>query len=56
MTKHIVKCSIADNGLAPEPVRRGRGLTIVGELASSLGSRVLRLALPKDIRFSLPSH
>jgi two-component sensor histidine kinase len=37
---NVVKCSVADNGLAPEPVRRGRGLTIVGELASSLGSRV----------------
>jgi hypothetical protein len=25
---------------APEPVRRGRGLTIISELAGSLGSRI----------------
>jgi two-component sensor histidine kinase len=36
----VVRCRIADNGSASEPVRRGRGLTIVGELASSLGGRV----------------
>jgi len=36
----VVKCRVADNGSAPEPVRRGRGLTIIGELASSLGGRV----------------
>jgi two-component sensor histidine kinase len=36
----VVKCGISDNGSAPELVRRGRGLTIVGELASSLGGRV----------------
>jgi two-component sensor histidine kinase len=36
----FVKCKVSDNGSAPEPVRRGRGLTIVGELASSLGGRV----------------
>ncbi len=37
---HVVKCRVADNGSAPEPIRRGRGLAIVGELASSLGGRV----------------
>jgi two-component sensor histidine kinase len=37
---HVVKCKVSDNGSVPEPVRRGRGLTIVGELASSLGGRV----------------
>jgi two-component sensor histidine kinase len=37
---NVVKCRISDNGSAPEPIRRGRGLTIVGELASSLGGRV----------------
>jgi two-component sensor histidine kinase len=37
---NIVKCRVSDNGSAPEPVRRGRGLTIIGELASSLGGRV----------------
>jgi glucose-6-phosphate-specific signal transduction histidine kinase len=36
----VVKCRVSDNGSAPEPVRRGRGLTIVGELADSLGGRV----------------
>jgi two-component sensor histidine kinase len=37
---NVVKCRVSDNGTAPEPIRRGRGLTIVGELASSLGGRV----------------
>jgi two-component sensor histidine kinase len=37
---NVVKCRVADNGSAPEPIRRGRGLAIVGELASSLGGRV----------------
>ena len=36
----IVKCMVSDNGWAPEPVRRGRGLVIVGDLVSSLGGRV----------------
>jgi two-component sensor histidine kinase len=37
---HVVKCRVSDNGSAPEPIRRGRGLAIIGELASSLGGRV----------------
>jgi two-component sensor histidine kinase len=37
---NVVSCKVSDNGSAPEPVRRGRGLTIIGELASSLGGRV----------------
>jgi len=37
---NVVKCRVSDNGSAPEPVRRGRGLAIIGELASSLGGRV----------------
>jgi two-component sensor histidine kinase len=37
---NVVKCRVSDNGSAPEPVRRGRGLSIVGELASNLGGRV----------------
>jgi two-component sensor histidine kinase len=37
---NVVKCRVSDNGSAPEPIRRGRGLAIVGELASSLGGRV----------------
>ena len=36
----VVKCGVSDNGSAPEPIRHGRGLTIVGELASSLGGSV----------------
>jgi two-component sensor histidine kinase len=37
---NVVKCKVSDNGSAPEPVRRGRGLTIISELAASLDSRV----------------
>ncbi len=37
---NVVKCRVTDNGSAPEPIRRGRGLAIIGELASSLGGRV----------------
>jgi two-component sensor histidine kinase len=36
----IVKCRVCDNGSTSEPFRRGGGLAIVGELASSLGGRV----------------
>jgi two-component sensor histidine kinase len=37
---NVVKCRVSDNGSAPEPIRRGRGLAIIGELVSSLGGRV----------------
>src|SRR5271168_2962106 len=37
---NVVKCKVSDNGLAPEPIRRGRGLAIISDLASSLGGRV----------------
>jgi two-component sensor histidine kinase len=37
---NVVKCRVSDNGSAPEPIRRGRGLAIIGELAGSLGGRV----------------
>src|SRR5260221_1255947 len=37
---NVVKCKVADNGSVPEPIRRGRGLAIICELASSLGGRV----------------
>jgi two-component sensor histidine kinase len=37
---NVVKCGISDNGSASELIRRARGLTIIGELASSLGGRV----------------
>ncbi|NEU97110.1 ATP-binding protein [Bradyrhizobium uaiense] len=37
---NVAKCRISDNGSVPEPVRRGRGLTIIGELANRLGGRI----------------
>jgi two-component sensor histidine kinase len=37
---NVVKCRVSDNGSVPEPIRRGRGLAIIGELADSLGGRV----------------
>jgi two-component sensor histidine kinase len=37
---NVVKCGVSDNGSAPEPIPRGRGLTIIGELVSSLDGRV----------------
>jgi two-component sensor histidine kinase len=36
----VVKCRVSDNGAAPEPIRRGRGLAIIDELVDSLGGRV----------------
>jgi two-component sensor histidine kinase len=39
-TGRLVKCKVSDNGSAPEPVRRGRGLSIIAELADSLGGRI----------------
>ena len=37
---NVVKCRVSDNGSALEPIRRGGGLAIIGELASNLGGRV----------------
>jgi two-component sensor histidine kinase len=37
---NVVKCRVSDNGSAPEPIRRGRGLAIIADLASSLDGRV----------------
>jgi two-component sensor histidine kinase len=37
---NIVSCRVTDNGMVSKPVRRGRGLALVGELVSSLGGRV----------------
>jgi two-component sensor histidine kinase len=37
---NVVKCRVSENGSAPELVQPGRGLAIIGELASSLGGRV----------------
>lgn len=36
----VVRCAVSDNGSASDLIVRGRGLTIVGELVSSLGGRV----------------
>ena len=40
LSGNVVKCRVSDNGSVAEPIRRGRGLAIMGELASSLGGRV----------------
>jgi two-component sensor histidine kinase len=37
---NVVRCAVSDNGSASDLIVRGRGLTIVGELARSLGGRV----------------
>ncbi|HEY8335838.1 MAG TPA: sensor histidine kinase [Tardiphaga sp.] len=50
---NVVKCSLFDNGSIPEPVRRGRGLRIVDELASSLGGRVHTSCAAKGHSFLL---
>jgi len=36
----VAKCKVSDNGAAPNGVRAGRGLKIVGHLAKSLGGQV----------------
>jgi two-component sensor histidine kinase len=36
----VVKCGASDNGSASESIRPGRGLTIIGELASTLGGSI----------------
>jgi len=35
-----VRCGVSDNGSAPELIRSGDGLTIIGELAAGLGGLV----------------
>jgi two-component sensor histidine kinase len=50
---NVVKCRVSDNGSAPEPIRRGRGLAIVGELAGSLGARVHTSCAAKGSSFLL---
>jgi two-component sensor histidine kinase len=50
---NVVKCRVSDNGSAPEPIRRGRGLTIIGELANSLGGRVHTFCAAKGYSFLL---
>jgi hypothetical protein len=50
----VVKCRVSDNGSAPETIRRGRGLAIIGELASRLGGA--RSYVLRRRRIFLPSH
>jgi hypothetical protein len=50
---NVVKCRVSDNGSAPEPVRRGRGLAIIGELVNSLGGRVHRSCAAEGYSFLL---
>jgi two-component sensor histidine kinase len=50
---NIVKCGVSDNGSAHEPILRGRGLTIIGELASNLGGRVHSSCAAKGCSFLL---
>jgi two-component sensor histidine kinase len=40
LESNVVRCAVSDNGSASDLIVRGHGLTIVGELASSLGGRV----------------
>jgi two-component sensor histidine kinase len=40
LERNVVRCAVSDNGSESDLIVRGRGLTIVGELASSLGGRV----------------
>jgi glucose-6-phosphate-specific signal transduction histidine kinase len=37
---NVAKCAVSDNGSASDLIVRGRGLTIVSELAGGLGGRV----------------
>jgi two-component sensor histidine kinase len=49
----VVTCVVSDNGSAPEPIRHGRGLTIVGEFACSLGGRVHTSCVAEGFSFLL---
>ena len=53
VTGNVVKCKVSDNGLVPEPIRRGRGLTIIDEMASSLGGRVRTSCADEGLFFLL---
>jgi two-component sensor histidine kinase len=48
-----VNCRVADNGSGLGRIKLGRGLRIVGELASSLGGRIDRTSGPMWNSFSL---
>src|SRR5260370_2544818 len=40
LADNVVRCAVSDNGSAPEPIRRGPGVALIAQLASSLGGRV----------------
>jgi two-component sensor histidine kinase len=50
---NVVRCAISDNGSASDLIVRGRGLTIVGELARSLGGRVHSSCAAEGVSFLL---
>jgi len=50
---NLVKCAVSDNGSASGLIVSGRGLTIVGELASSLGGRLHASCSPEGSSFLL---
>jgi hypothetical protein len=50
---NLVKCKVSDNGSVPESIRRGRGLTIIGELAGCLGGRVRTFCAAEGYSFLL---
>jgi two-component sensor histidine kinase len=50
---NIVRCTVSDNGSAPEPIRYGRGLAIIAELACSLGGRIDTSHAPEGYSFLL---
>jgi len=50
---NLVKCAVSDNGSASDLIMSGRGLTIVGELASSLGGRLHASCAPEGSSFLL---
>jgi hypothetical protein len=53
LTGNVVRCIVSDNGSAPEPIRRGRGLRIIGELGGSLGGRVQTCCTAEGYSFLL---
>jgi two-component sensor histidine kinase len=50
---NVARCKVSDNGSAPEPIRRGRGLSIVEELVRSLGGRVHTFSVAERSAFLL---
>jgi two-component sensor histidine kinase len=53
LTGNVVNCEVSDNGSVPESVRRGRGLTIISDLAGSLAGCIYTSRAVKGSRFLL---